>query len=175
MPFTPFHMGPGIALKAVTDKYFSLIAFGVAQVAMDIQPLVGMLRGAAVLHGWTHTYLGAALIGAVVALITPALFRPILRSWNDIASEERLEVSQTSIRIRWGAAATGAFLGTFSHVALDSLMHADMHPLAPWSDSNTMLDKLPVARVYAVCVITGALGTILWFAIHQSRNFFRSR
>lgn len=60
MPFTPFHMGAGLALKAVAGRHFSVLTFGIAQVAMDIEPLVGMLRGAAVLHGPTHTYLGAS-------------------------------------------------------------------------------------------------------------------
>lgn len=55
MPFTPFHMGAGLALKAVAGRHFSVLTFGIAQVAMDIEPLVGMLRGAAVLHGPTHT------------------------------------------------------------------------------------------------------------------------
>ncbi len=34
MPFTPFHMGPGTAIKAVTGRHFSLTIFGFAQVLM---------------------------------------------------------------------------------------------------------------------------------------------
>ena len=51
MPFTPFHMGAGLALKAMAGRHFSVLTFGMAQAAMDLEPLVGMLRGAAVLHG----------------------------------------------------------------------------------------------------------------------------
>ena len=40
MPFTPLHMGPGIAVKAVLQGSFSLMVFGWAQIVMDIQPLV---------------------------------------------------------------------------------------------------------------------------------------
>ena len=36
MPFTPFHMGPGLAVKAVCGRYFSLVVFGFSQVAIDI-------------------------------------------------------------------------------------------------------------------------------------------
>ncbi len=28
MPFTPLHMGPGIVVKAVMRRYFSLMVFG---------------------------------------------------------------------------------------------------------------------------------------------------
>lgn len=48
-------MGPGMALKAMAGRHFSLVSFGVAQVAMDIEPLVHMLRGDRMLHGFTHS------------------------------------------------------------------------------------------------------------------------
>jgi hypothetical protein len=48
MPFTPFHMGPGLAVKAVFGRYFSLMVFGFSQVAIDIEPLVRIIRGDAV-------------------------------------------------------------------------------------------------------------------------------
>ena len=43
MPFTPFHLGPGAAFKAIGDKHFSFMVFGCAQVPMDIEPLVAIL------------------------------------------------------------------------------------------------------------------------------------
>ena len=79
MPFTPFRMGPGLAIKAAGGRYFSVLAFGIAQVAMDIEPLSGMIRGADVLHGWSHSYVGATAIGLLVLLLAPPLCRPILR------------------------------------------------------------------------------------------------
>jgi hypothetical protein len=44
-----------MALKILAGRRFSLISFGVAQVVMDIEPLIGILRGSGVLHGPTHT------------------------------------------------------------------------------------------------------------------------
>ena len=69
MPVTPFHMGPGVAIKAVAGPYFSLMVFGFSQAAMDIESLVRIIRGDAVLHGLTHTYLGATLIGLASAVV----------------------------------------------------------------------------------------------------------
>ena len=82
MPFTPFHMGVGLAAKAVGGRHFSVLTFGIAQVAMDIEPLIGMLRQSPVLHGPTHTYLGAVPIALVAAALTPWLCGPLLRRWN---------------------------------------------------------------------------------------------
>ena len=71
-------MGAGLALTPLAGRHFSLLTFGIPQVAMDIEPLVGMLRGAAVRHGPTHTYLGAVPIALATAVLAPWLCRPLL-------------------------------------------------------------------------------------------------
>jgi steroid delta-isomerase-like uncharacterized protein len=45
-----------------------------------IAPLVGMIRDSDVLHGWTHTVVGAVLIGSAVAWAAPLVLRPMV-SW----------------------------------------------------------------------------------------------
>ena len=69
MPFTPIHLGPGLAFKAMGGRHFSFMVFGGAQVLMDLEPLIGILRDRDVLHGVTHTWLGALVIGSVAAVI----------------------------------------------------------------------------------------------------------
>lgn len=82
MPFTLLHMGPGLAIKGLGGRHFSVLVFGIAQVAIDIEPLIGIIRDADVLHGWTHSYAGATAIGILVMLLVPRLCPPILRRWN---------------------------------------------------------------------------------------------
>lgn len=67
MPFTPFHMGAALIVKPAARQHFSVLVFGIAQVAMDIEPLIGMILDWDVLHGPSHTILGALAIGALVA------------------------------------------------------------------------------------------------------------
>jgi hypothetical protein len=45
MPFTPLHIGPGIAVKSVMPRYFSIITFGLTQIMIDIEVLVYILQG----------------------------------------------------------------------------------------------------------------------------------
>ena len=66
-------MGPGLAIKALAGRRFSVLTFGIAQVAMDIEPLVRLFRSSDVLHGPTHNYLAALPIAAVVAFISPTI------------------------------------------------------------------------------------------------------
>lgn len=162
MPFTPFHLGPGLALKAVGDRHVSLLAFGAAQVAIDIEPLIGLLRGWPVLHGVTHTYAGATVIGAAVALVLMPL-APVLGRWLDSAlAEAGLARFQAGAATGRAALWTGSLLGTYSHVALDSLMHRDLHPWRPWSEGNALLGCLDVRTLHLACLAAGVLGAAGW-------------
>ena len=84
MPFTPIHLGPGLAFKALGGRHFSFMVFGGAQVLMDLEPLIGILRDRDVLHGVTHTWLGALVIGSVAAVIGRPISTMVLR-WRKIA------------------------------------------------------------------------------------------
>ncbi len=49
-------MGVALIAKPVLNRRFSMMTFGIAQVAMDIEPGVRMWAHADVLHGPTHTF-----------------------------------------------------------------------------------------------------------------------
>jgi hypothetical protein len=171
MPFTPFHMGPGTAIKGVCGKHFSLTVFGFAQVMMDIEPLVRMVRGDSVLHGVSHTYVGAIFIGAFSVLMGKPLCAFLLRAWNTGADPKHLSWLHTQAEIPWLPATIGAFIGTFSHVFLDSMMHADMQPFAPFSIANELLDFLPISFLYLICVFLGVFGLFTIFLVWAWRRW----
>jgi hypothetical protein len=166
VPFTPFHMGPGLAIKSIAGGHFSVLMFGLAQVAMDIEPAIGLVRGSEVLHGWTHTYVGATVIAAIVLALGRPLCVVILRRWNGELLGLDLGWLKSQEHIGWTAAAAGAFVGTYSHVALDSLMHADMHPLSPFSAANALLGSVSYDTLQIACVVAGIVGVALWVTSH---------
>lgn len=61
-------MGLALIAKPALSLNISVITFGIAQVVMDIEPVIGILTGAEVLHGPTHTILGALVMGFLVML-----------------------------------------------------------------------------------------------------------
>jgi hypothetical protein len=147
MPFTPFHLGPGAVFKAIGGRHFSFMVFGGAQVLIDIEPGLGLVYGWPVLHGWTHTVAGALAIGAVAG----AIGRPI--------SEYALRLARIAHPpFTWTASFAGAFVGTFSHVALDALMHADIAPLRPFADGNPWLGLVSMEAVYRGCLVAAVVG-----------------
>lgn len=45
MPLPPYHLGPGLAFKAIGGRHFSLISFTLSQVLIDLEPLLAYLAG----------------------------------------------------------------------------------------------------------------------------------
>ena len=68
MPFTPFHFGPALALKAVAPRAFSWTAFVASQVVIDCEPLYYMLRGDYPVHRVLHWFVGATGAGLAAAV-----------------------------------------------------------------------------------------------------------
>ncbi len=144
MPFTPFHFGPGAAIKAVLPAHFSFAVFCYSQVVTDLEPAYFMLRGEYPIHRFLHTYPGAALVGVFCAITG----RPICLYFMNAVHSNRA-------RPPWHAVFAGALLGTLTHVLLDSIMHPDVAPLAPWTSANPMLNLIPLPVLYITCLVLG--------------------
>ena len=139
MPFTPFHFGPGALVHSAAPKHISFLAFCGANVLVDVEPLYFMLTHQWPIHRFFHTYVGATVAAAIVVGVF-ALVRKLM---------PRLTVR---------AVALGAIIGTYSHVLLDSLMHADMHPFAPFSAHNPLLGAVFLNTLHGFCLIAGIVG-----------------
>lgn len=144
MPFTPFHMGPGIFIKALMDGAFSLMVFGWTQIVMGIQPLIVLISGEGHLHGFSHTYIGATLIAAFSALTGKHLSQFGL--WL-------LRITPSvRVNIAWWVVFLSAFIGSYSHVLLDSIMHSDVQPFYPASQENMFLEMLSISALHKLCL-----------------------
>jgi membrane-bound metal-dependent hydrolase YbcI (DUF457 family) len=95
---------------------------------------------------------------------------PILSDWTPEPQSAFLTWVLGPRLISWPAAITGAFVGTYSHVALDSLMHADMRPLAPFSETNGLLHLVSLGALHLGCVLSGLLGVLFLFTRFARRR-----
>ncbi len=160
MPFTPLHMGPGLIVKACMQGAFSLMVFGWSQILIDIQPLVVLLSGKAELHGLSHTYLGATPIAVVSALTGKYLGEIGLR----ILGMEKYNP------IGWRVAFVSAFIGGYSHVFIDSIMHSDMRPLAPFSQQTMLLGIVNIGTLHLLCVVGAVIGAAGFYLVERFSN-----
>ncbi|GHF92144.1 metal-dependent hydrolase [Thalassotalea marina] len=158
MPFTPFHMGPGILIKSLLKGSFSLMVFGWTQIVMDIQPLIVLITGEGHLHGFTHTYVGATLIAIFAALSGKYLSELGLKIL-------RITENGAPISISWWVVYLSAVIGSYSHVLLDSIMHADVEPFFPFMFDNQFLEIVSVSMLHKVCLYSGLIGAAIYFGI----------
>jgi hypothetical protein len=158
MPFTPLHMGPGAAIKAVMQSRFSLMVFGWSQVVIDLQPLYAMLGGDVALHGVSHTLAGATLI---------ALFCGATGKWlGEFGLRILREPEHLPISMRVSFAS--AFIGTYSHILIDSIMHGDVLPLAPFSKA-TLYNIISIDALHVACVVSGVVGAAGFYLVKRQR------
>lgn len=149
MPFTPFHFGPGAAVHALAPRHVSFLAFCAVNVLIDVEPLYFILTHQYPLHRFFHTYIGVSLI-AVATLVLFVMARwfasrvwlPNLFKWQELGL----------VPVALGAAAGG-----YSHVVLDSLMHHDITPFAPFSNANPLLQAVSLGTLHWSCLAAGAV------------------
>lgn len=137
-------------MHAIAPKRLSFLAFCVANVLIDVEPLYFMLTRQYPLHRLFHTFVGAT----AVAVATVALFL-VARSVAFLPNAFRWK-SLTPSQVGMGAA-----LGVYSHVALDSLMHPDIRPFSPFSQGNPLLHAVSLSSLHWSCLLAGIAGVCL--------------
>ena len=161
MPFTPFHCGPGALLKAIVPTWFSLSLFTLVQILIDLESLYNLIYGNHPVHSHLHTYLGASIVAVCATVIGKPVVEFLFRSWNHILSRKQSSRLYIPPKIRFRAALIGSFSGAYSHVILDSIMHSDMTPFAPFSVSNHLLNSIGLLPLHIILVLSGLIG-VFW-------------
>jgi len=162
MPFTPLHMGPGMAVKAAIPRHFSIVVFGLTQISLDLEVAWHMSRHEYPFHTFWHTYLGASIIAAVLTVLGKPASQWIKTTWNGIAARCLDANLRVSTPTTWIASFSGASIGAYSHILLDSLFHPDIEPLQPWSPTNRFRGAVDPHGIELVCIVVGVIG-LVWF------------
>ena len=165
MPATPFHFGPGLLVKAVAPRQFSLAAYTVTQIVIDIESGYHLLRGDYPVHRQAHTFLLGGLIGLLCGLIVSRVGGRLLRPRDAIPEALGAEIRMPI------AAMSGIFGGVF-HSVLDGIMHPDIRPFRPFTDANPLYGLVSIRVVYLFCIITGLVGAALLLAWERRARRF---
>ena len=157
MPATPFHLGPGLLIKAAAPRQFSMAAYSLAQVVIDVESGYYLLQGEYPVHRQAHTFLLGGLIGMLCGLVVSRIggwwARPRDAVPEALAAEFRMPVAVVS----------GIFGGIF-HSVLDGIMHADIRPFRPFTEANPLYELVSIRELYLFCTITGLVGAALLLA-----------
>ena len=150
MPFTPYHWGPALFIGLLLFPILDVPSFLISSVAVDIEPVYLMFQGSPYLHGFFHSYLGASIIGVLVALIVYAL-RNVLYA---ILAAFRLPQKSSFKKVLF----TSLF-GVYFHVFLDSFLYTDIRPFYPL-EANPLYGVIQSRAIYQFCGISFLLGLL---------------
>lgn len=129
MPLTPLHLAVGFPAR----KFASIKAFIIVNILIDLEPGLIMFFGMDTLgyplHQAVHT-LGGATLMAVTTVLLGIPYKGQFRTWL-----------------------YGAFLGGYSHIFLDALVHSDVEPFAPIVAGNPMYLNIEPAVSIACAVV----------------------
>ena len=164
-------MGPGMVFKAALTRHFSIVAFGLAQIFIDIEVLWFLSQGEYHhLHRFWHTYPGATVAAAAAAVFGKPASQWLKRAWNSIAGGFPGTDLTLETNTSWKASFIGAVAGSYSHILLDSLYHSDIKPFFPWSESNRLYGIISPHNVEIICVVLGIAGFVIFIERERRRK-----
>ncbi len=163
MPFTPFHLGPALAIGLPLRKWLHLPTLLVASVTADIEPLLVISLGLDYpLHGYLHTLLAAIPHGVLIGYAMSLLERPLSPLYESLLLEDGIAGKSPFI--------LAGVMGTVSHVVLDSPLYEDIRPFYPMGENPLYDPSLPI---YELCTLTLLIGALLYLILSMKR--MRSR
>ena len=163
MPFTPFHIAAGASVKAIVPKHFSWSIFTLTNILIDCEPLYYHFTEGMLYHKFFHSIIGATIVAAICATLGKPLCEYGLKLWNNSLAPEDKRWLGSGIKISHLSAWTGAVIGAYSHLILDSIMHLDIKPLAPFRDENQLLGVLGMMELHVLCLILLGAGVIIYW------------
>jgi Domain of unknown function (DUF4184) len=166
-PFTPFHFGPGLLIKAAAPRHFGLLAFAATQIVIDVETLVHLIRQERPLHRELHSVVGATVTGAVTSLVTFGIFHASRKLLARFKRGDSDRPDFASRRPTFTATMLGGLIGGASHTLLDSIMHQDVQPLWPFAPGNGMYGALSVPALHLFCLLAALLGIALLLVNRQ--------
>lgn len=162
MPITPFHLIAAAPIKAVAPKHFSWSVFALTNIVIDLEPITLFLITMNPQHLFFHTIIGATLIACLCATFGKKWCELAIEIWNDeIRGKPEARWFKSESKIHETAAWSGALIGAWSHLLLDSFMHDDIKPLSPLTNANTLLGVLSIGWLHTICLIFALIGILV--------------
>jgi len=163
MPFTPFHLGPGLLFGLLLLSYTDFPTFLVASVIVDIEPfLVLTLNLNYPLHGFLHSFLGGTLIAFIIA----AAMSKLRSTFSPLMSFLKLEK-----KLSFKSILSASLFSVYLHILLDSPLYSDIRPFYPFDFNPLLSNSMFIGfEVYTLCVLSLIGGAVVFVIRLVSRR-----
>lgn len=162
MPITPFHIVAGFAVKSIFGRYFSWSVFTLTNIIIDTEVIYYILTIGEASHKFFHTFFGSTIVATFCAILGIPICEKVLEYWNKNLQNEKslskLKWLATGAKITILSSVSGAFVGAYSHILLDSFMHIDVKPLG-----NNLRGIISIDTLHLSCVALFLIGVVIYF------------
>ena len=162
MPFTPYHFGPGLLLKAAAPRHFSFLAFSTTQVAIDLESLQYLTMGDPHVHRTMHTLPVATAaglaVGGLVWVLGVGTHGLLGRRITGMSISTRLPIFESELSAR--GALIGGVLGGLTHSVMDAIVHPDVQPFLPFSGANPFIGLVEWNTMEMACAVAAVVGIV---------------
>ena len=150
--------------------FFCLGPTNANQFLIDLEALYYFAQNNWHMHRHLHTYVGATLIAGISIAIGRPICHWLLKKWNSHLSCEQKKWLYVAPTISIRSAVTGAVLGAYSHIMLDSIMHSDIKPLLPFTGKNGLYGIITLNQLDLFCLASGIFGLFIIAALGLLRK-----
>lgn len=158
MPFTLFHLGPGLGLGLPLRKYLHAPTFILANIIVDIEPFLVIFYGLRYpSHGYLHTFLLAIPMGLAFGYVMFLLERFLHPLY-------KIFLLETAKSLKLKSFVVAGMLGTGLHVILDTPLYSDIKPFYPIT-VNPICSLATTLEIYSLCVWIGSFGIIYYIGL----------
>ena len=158
MPFTPFHLGPALALGLPLRSHIHTPTFLLANIIVDVEPFLVLFLGLRYpLHGYLHTFLLAIPLGFLLGYVMFFLERVLQPLYKMFMLEKNDGLGLKPFLLAGG-------LGTSLHVLFDAPLYSDIRPFYP-SAANLLYNPSLIPEIYGLCVWMGVFGVAYYIAL----------
>ena len=168
MPITPFHIVAGFAVKSIFGRYFSWSVFTLTNIIIDTEVIYYILTIGEASHKFFHTFFGSTIVATFCAILGIPICEKVLEYWNKNLQNEKslskLKWLATGTKITILSSVSGAFVGAYSHILLDSFMHIDVKPLG-----NNLREIISIDTLHLSCVALFLIGVVIYFLKRKSK------
>ena len=153
MPYTPFHLGPGLMFGLIFSSYFDIPTLIVASLAPDIESFIGIvLQLSYPWFGWFHSLPGSIVAVIVVTVAMYALSYTTL--FKQKSSFQKILLS--------------SIFGVYFHLLLDFPIHSLLDAGVPQVEVSALFIpfSIPITpiglAIYSFCIISFPVSYIIY-------------
>jgi hypothetical protein len=157
-----------LSLKSIFGRYFSWSVFTLTNIIIDTEVIYYILTIGEASHKFFHTFFGSTIVATFCAILGIPICEKVLEYWNKNLQNEKslskLKWLATGTKITILSSVSGAFVGAYSHILLDSFMHIDVKPLG-----NNLRGIISIDTLHLSCVALFLIGVVIYFLKRKSK------